>query len=199
MVRTFVVTALLVVAAAAPAVGQTLPPVRGVIDEATENALTIRSRDGRTQSVKLNENYIVLVVTPAPLEDVQPGTYLSTAGVRKPDGVLEAAQILLFPEVARGIDEGQYPYDLPPGSLAMYATVSTRVDGPAGLLLTLAYKGGEAKIAVRPGTPVVTFDLGEPALLRPGAAVYVTGEQMADGRLDATRVFVGKNGLVPPM
>ena len=68
-----------------------------------------------------------------------------------------------------------------------------------GRTLTLAYKGGEQRIYVPPGAPVVTFESGSRDMLRPGAHVFVTADEAADEGLTATRISVGKDGLVPPM
>jgi hypothetical protein len=46
---------------------------------------------------------------------------------------------------------------------------------------------------------VVTFAPGSMAELQPGAHVMFAPAQAADGSMTASRISVGKNGLVPPM
>jgi len=45
----------------------------------------------------------------------------------------------------------------------------------------------------------VTYEPGSPALLVPGAHIILFGNQAPDGKVKATRISVGKDGLVPPM
>jgi hypothetical protein len=45
----------------------------------------------------------------------------------------------------------------------------------------------------------VTFEPGDRAMVVPGAHLLVTATKQPDGSLTASRVAVGKNGLVPPM
>ena len=45
---------------------------------------------------------------------------------------------------------------------------------------------------------VVTFGPGDRAMVKPGAKVFIPAK-MENGALSATRVLVGKNGLMPPM
>ena len=47
--------------------------------------------------------------------------------------------------------------------------------------------------------PVITYESGSKADLKTGEHVFVTGTHNADESLTATRIAVGKNGLVPPM
>ena len=65
--------------------------------------------------------------------------------------------------------------------------------------MTLKYKDGEKAVVVPAGAPIVTLEPGERAMLMPGAHVIVSATPRPDGALTASRVTVGKNGLVPPM
>jgi hypothetical protein len=71
-----------------------------------------------------------------------------------------------------------------------------RVEGP---MLTLKHKDGSVRMAVPPDVPIVTFAPGDRALLQPGAHVFISAQQQADGTVTAGRALVGKDGLVPPM
>ena len=53
-----------------------------------------------------------------------------------------------------------------------------------------------SRSSLPPGVPIVTFGPGDPSLLVPGAAVFFSATS-ADGRLSATRILVGKDGVVP--
>jgi hypothetical protein len=133
------------------------------------------------------------------LAAVVPGTFIGTATLVRPDGTLQALEVLIFPESARGSGEGHYPWDLQPGSMMTNATVADVVAVDAARRLTLKYKDGEKVVIVPPDAPVVTFEPGDRAMLVPGAHVMFGATREADGTLTAGRVNVGKDGLVPPM
>ena len=50
-----------------------------------------------------------------------------------------------------------------------------------------------------PDAPIVTFVPGDRNLIKVGAHVIITATVRPDGSLTASRVAVGKDGLVPPM
>jgi hypothetical protein len=79
------------------------------------------------------------------------------------------------------------------------ATVSDVVAVDAARRMTLRYKDGEKVVVVPPDAPIVTFEPGDRAMLVPGAHVILGAARQPDGTLTASRISVGKDGLVPPM
>ena len=77
--------------------------------------------------------------------------------------------------------------------------VAARVDGVDGANLTVTYNGGQQVIAVDPTTPIVSFAPGGRRDLKAGAAFVARGSREDDGTIDAVRILVGKDGLVPPL
>ena len=106
--------------------------------------------------------------------------------------------MLVFPEAARGSNEGHIPWDLQPGSTMTNATVAELVATPQGRSLKLRYKDGEKTVVVPDNVPVVTFKPGDRALLVAGAKVVVTA-QLRDGKPTALRANAGRDGFAPPM
>jgi hypothetical protein len=192
--------AVLLAAGASLAAAQTpATRVRGVIERVTDYALTVKTREGQTVTVRLNPNATVMAVTKASVSDIAPGMFVGAAAVRQPDGSLKAQEVLVFPEVMRGSGGGHYPWDLTPESTMTNATVESVVRGVDGPLLTLKYADGEVKVLVPPEAPVVTMSPADKSLLVKGAAVFIPATQAPGGRFNAGRVLVGKDGLVPPM
>jgi hypothetical protein len=134
-----------------------------------------------------------------PLASIAPGTFIGTAARPAPDGELQAMELLVFPESARGTGEGHYPWDLAPGSTMTNANVEAAVPATSGRELTLAYKGGSVKVRVPPDVPVVTPSPASLADLKPGATVFLSAMRAADGSLSTSRVTVSKDGVAPPM
>jgi hypothetical protein len=191
-------TAFAAIALAASASAQTATRVRGTIEKVDAQGMTVKSREGRDLEIRLAENLTVSGVVKASLSDVKVGSFVGVAA--RPDGDrLRAIEVLLFPEAARGSNEGHYAWDLLPDSTMTNATVAETVADVAGPTLTLKYKDGEKKIFVGPEAPVVTFVPGDRSLLKPGAAVFLSATPQADGKLMAARVAAGKDGVVPPM
>jgi hypothetical protein len=194
--RAFLV--LLLALVCAEAVAQTPPVrVRGTIEKLENSVLTVKTRDGMTD-IKLADNFSVNGVTAASLSDVTPGKFVGIAAVPRGDGPQAALEVLIFPDSMRGTGEGHYPWDLQPESTMTNATVADVVTAK-DRVLTLRHKGGEQKISVADGVPIVTFVPSDRSALAPGAHVFVIVMRQPDGSLTAARVNVGLNGLVPPM
>jgi hypothetical protein len=74
------------------------------------------------------------------------------------------------------------------------------VAGTAGDKILVKYKDGEKNVVVPPETPIVTFLVGDKSELKPGAKIIIFGAvQKEDGTLEANRVNVGRDGIMPPM
>jgi hypothetical protein len=172
--------------------------IRATIDAIDATSVSLTTRTGEKVTVALAPDTSVTALVPIRLEDIKPGSFIGSAAMPQPDGTQRALEIHVFPESMRGTGEGHRPFDLQPQSTMTNGTVGA-VTGSVGRTLTVSYKGGEKTIVVPPDTPVVTYEQGSMALLVPGAHVIVFGTQATDGKVTATRIAVGKNGLVPPM
>ena len=191
------------VLAVAPAFAENAPIVsaRATIKTISADgaALSVRTRAGEDQTVHLNPKTRVVLVVPATLADVKPGTFIGVAALPGEGSELKAMEVHIFPEAMRGTGEGFRPFDLAPKSSMTNGNISARVDATTGPKLTVTYKGGEQTIVIDPKTPIVALAPGARADLKPGAAIIARGPKQGDGSIDAAFVLVGKDGLVPPM
>jgi hypothetical protein len=191
-----------VVSAQTPA-PQTKPvTIRGKIAAAEKQSVKVTTSGGDV-SVKLPEDVRIGGVEAAKLSDISAGSYVGTTAVKQSDGNLKALEVHIFPESARGTGEGHRPWDLQPGSTMTNANVEkveqVAVEKLQGQMLTLKYKGGEQKVLIPPGTPIVKNVAGDRSLLTPGTGVYIQAVRGDDGTLTATRVTAGMGGIMPPM
>jgi hypothetical protein len=194
------VAALVALAMAGAALSQSPPTrLRGSISAIDGKTATIATREGASVNVKLADNWAAVLVVPTALSEVKQGAFVGIASVKGPDGALNALEVLVFPEAARGSNEGHYPWDLQPESMMTNATVATVAAAGDGQTLTLKYKDGTQDIRVKPGIPIVTFAPGDRADAKVGAKVFLGTAKAADGTLTAGRILVGKDGLTPPM
>ena len=172
--------------------------LRGKIDDVSADALHLTLRNGDKASVKLPADMTVTWLIPAKPDDIEKGSYIGTAAMPQPDGTLRALEIQVFPPSMRGVGEGSRPFDVAPGSTMTNGTIGTIVSSK-GRTLTVTYKGGEKQVFVPDGVPFVSYAPADRSAMTPGANVLVMATPASDGSVTASRVLVGRNGLVPPM
>ena len=183
---------------AALAQGPTQSRIRGTIDTVDAHEMHVTTRSGQKVTLKLPDDAQVTLIAPIAIDAIKPGSFIGTAAVTQPDGTLKALEIQVFPESMRGVGEGHRAWDLGPDSTMTNGTVGD-LKVANGRTLQLTYKGGEKTVFVPADAPVITYEPGSRAALVPSAHVLVTATHGADETLTATRIGVGKDGLVPPM
>ena len=193
----FCLFALQATAQPAPPAAQPLR-LRATVQSVDAASMTVKERSGEIVRLALDDKLTVSEVLPIELSALKAGAYVGTAAMPRPDGTLEAIEVLVFPESARGTGEGHRPWDLQPGSTMTNATVAELTASPQGRRLTLRYKDGAKTLIVPEGVPVVTFKPADRSLLVPGAKVIVTAE-LRDGQPTALRVLAGRDGFTPPL
>lgn len=198
MRRTLITAAALSTLLALPALAQTPQRIRGTVKSLTDHTLVIDTREGSTATITLAPNFTVAAVVPATLADAKAGTFIGTAAVG-PKDKMRALEVLIFPDSMKGSGEGHFPWDLMPESTMTNATIEAEATGTDGRELTLNAKGEKLKVTVPPNAPIVTFQPGDTAMLKPGTHVFIGAQKAADGTLTAARVNAGKDGLTPPM
>ena len=173
--------------------------IRGTIASVDGDHVSIATTDGKTVGLTLGDAVKLGGVAPASLADIKPGGFIGTANVAGQDGN-EALEVVVFPEAMRGTGEGNYGWDLKPKSSMTNATVAEKVNNVSGPTVTLKYKGGEKKVSIPSGTPIVTIVPATTADVKTGAKVFAAGDLSSDGAtLTTGRLMVGENGATPPM
>jgi multidrug efflux pump subunit AcrA (membrane-fusion protein) len=195
--------ALVVMSVLGSAASAQQPPavrIRGTIEAVDGALLTVNSREGTDMKVRLTDNVAVFGVANIAMSEIKPGSYIGVSAMPEPDGTQKALAVHIFPEAQRGAAEGFRPWDLRPNSTMTNATVAQTVEGTDGQNILVKYKDGEKKVVVPPGTPIVTFLVGDKSELKPGAKIIIFGAtRKDDGTLEANRVNVGRDGITPPM
>ncbi|MDW6021822.1 hypothetical protein SAZ10_08615 [Mesorhizobium sp. BAC0120] len=174
--------------------------VRGTVAKLDGSTLTVKTREGKTDTVNLAPGWKLSGVSKASVNDIKVGDFVGIASAPTANGGAGALEVVIFPAAMKGTGEGDRPWDLKPNSRMTNGTVASQVTGVNGPTLTLSYQNGqEKKISIPGGTPIVTLATATPADLSPGAAVVVTAERGTDGKLTSNRVVVGNHGVAPPM
>ena len=160
--------------------------IRGTVEAVAADTLTVKTREGDTAEIELDDGWKVVGVTSASMDDIGPGSYLGIASLPGADGRQQALEVLIFPAEMKGAGEGQFPWDLQPDSMMTNASVSS-VEKTDGNVLTMSYKGEESEIVVPENAPVVTFGPADTDDLAEGKSVFVPGKRAADGSLRPRR------------
>ena len=78
------------------------------------------------------------------------------------------------------------------------STSGSTVTGVEGSTIVVRYKDGEKKIVVPPNVPIVRYEIGGKGDLKTGARFTVlAATKKPDGTLEANRINVGRDGIVP--
>ena len=198
-----VISGLLIAAVSAVAIAQAPanPPVRirGTVEKLDGQMLTVKSRSGEMVTIKMADNFMVVGIAKAGLDDITSGKFIGTTSVGERDGALVALEVHIFPEAMRGTGEGHYDWDLRPASKMTNANVATVTSMGKDRVMTVQYKGGEKKVLVPADAAVVSFAPADKSEIKPGAQVFLNTQRQPDGSLAAPRVNVGLNGQIPPM
>jgi hypothetical protein len=177
----------------------TADPVRGTILKADGDVLTLKSTEGAELKLTLTENAMVVAVVKASMADIKEGTFLGSAAIPQPDGTQKAVEVHIFPEQMRGTGEGHRPFaPVPNGTMTNGSTSGPTVASVDGSTIVVKYSGGEKKIIVPPGIPILRYEIGGKADLKAGARFTVlNATKKPDGTLEASRINVGRDGVVP--
>ena len=200
MIRTIrlMLVGAVVAALSAAAAAQTLR-VRGTIEKADGNVLALKSTDGAELKLTLTDNAMIVAVVKASMADIKEGTFLGSAAMPQADGSQKALEVHIFPEQMRGTGEGHRPYaPVPNSTMTNGSAAGATVAGVDGSTMLVKYKDGEKKIVVPPNVPIVRYEVGGKGDLKAGARfTVIAATRKPDGTLEANRINVGRDGVVP--
>jgi hypothetical protein len=193
--------ALAQTAPAQTAPAQTPPPperVRGQVVSISADKLTLKARNGKTETIALAPDWSVTLVTPVAVSAIQPGSFIGTTEVDKPDGTGRSLEVHVFPPGVK-MGEGHYDWDLKPHSMMTNGTVGKVTAGHKGQELDITYPTGAKHVVVPKNVPVVQMGPGDRSMIKPGAHIFLIAGKKTDGSLITNRMVVGVNGAAPPM
>src|ERR1700730_7096490 len=200
MTRTIrlVLAGAIIAASCSAATAQTMR-MSGTLEKADGNVLTLKSSDGAEVKLTLTENAMIVAVVKASMADIKEGTYLGSAAMPQSDGSQKALEVHIFPDQMRGSGEGHRPYaPVPESTMTNGTTSGSTVVGVDGSTIVVRYKDGEKNIVVPPNVPIVRYEIGGKGDLKTGVRFTVlAATKKPDGTLEANRINVGRDGIVP--
>jgi hypothetical protein len=189
--------AALAIVASTQALAQQGERVRGTIEKLDGSVLAVKTSDGHAVRIKLTDDARIVGVVKSSMADIKPGSFIGSAATPQADGSQKALEVHIFPEAMRGTGEGHRPYTIP-NSTMTNGTAGNAVKAVDGDAIMVSYKGGEKKIVVPAGVPIVRYEIGDRSDLKPGAAFTIlSAVKKSDGSLETNRVNVGREGAVP--
>jgi len=225
MYRRFVVLAIAAGCALAASNAVAAPEhFRGTIASVSGDTLTVHTKAGQIVPVTLTDGTRYLKVAPSSLNDVARGAYIGTATKSIGDRLI-ALEVTIFPPSLKGMGEGHYawgrmpdttlsgagsaPSEMTNGTVSAVSaaetvnstmtngTVSNAAGSGGPKQIVVTYKGGKQLVLVPPTAPIVAYQVGERAELKPGAAVFINALSHG-GMVTADIVAVGIDGVTPP-
>jgi Cu/Ag efflux protein CusF len=195
--QVLIAAALLAAVGAMSASAQQTMRVAGTIEKVDGDKVVVKPASGADVTLTLTAKAMIVGVAKASLADIKPGDFVGSAAMPQADGSQKALEVHIFAEQMRGTGEGHRPFTVP-GSTMTNGTVGDMVTATGGNTLTVKYKDGEKKIVVGPDVPVVRYVVTDRGELKPGAhIVALNAVKKPDGSIDAPRINVGRDGLVP--
>jgi hypothetical protein len=163
---------------AAPTAWAQDPPsvrVRGTI-ERVEGPYVIKGRDGAELKLTVAAKPSIATLVKASLSDIKQGSFVGgVTSMPRTDGSLVPSKCISLPRQC-------------------VEQLGAAVDGQT---LTLKYKDGQKEIFVPADTPIVIYELGDQADLKPGAKVFIVAVKQPDGTLEGRAWRVDRNGAAP--
>ena len=101
--------------------------------------------------------------------------------VRKEDGKLHSTELRIFPDIMRGVGEGQRPMNDPHNQTMTNATVTGTAIVGGSNTIKVKFTGGESELVVGPGVPVIAIVTADRSMVKAGVKVRVQGARTADG------------------
>jgi hypothetical protein len=207
-----VIAAAIVSAPGTPARAQSAEPdrIRGQIAKVEAGAIVVQTKEGRTLRLALSDNLSIFSLTKASFGEVDFGTYVGAVSYRMGDDIFspikrdslswlhKGFELRIIDEKLRGIAVGHTKWDLTPNSVMTHGWVDDLEDR----VISIKYgptEEEETDVEVPRDVLITKMSLGDKSLIKAGARVLVGAQKGADGNHVAVFVFVGKDGIVPPM
>jgi len=173
--------------------------LRGEVIAVRDHQVDVKARNGTVTTVQLPEKFQVLDVSKTTVASVSENSYLGIAAAPAEGGKVRALGVMVFPEGARGLNEGHFPWDLGDRGTMTNATVAKLVKKGAGTELEMRFGDKTQGVLLDSATVFGQFVPGEPALLVKGAKVLVFAQPVEGGPATAQIVLVGRDGFLPPI
>jgi hypothetical protein len=182
--------------------------IRGQITEWTDSSMVVTTKDGNAITLAHDDNLTVITLQKGSFTKVDFGVYVGSVAVKLNEyspivrdslsWLHRGFEFRIIDEALRGVAVGHKKWDLTPDSVIAHGWV----DDIEGRVLSIKYgptEQEETDVEVGRDIPVLRMGLGDKSLLKAGTPIFAGAQQNGDGKYQALFVFVGKDGVVPPL
>lgn len=185
--------------------------IRGRLARVEGATIWVQTGDGKTIQLRFSETHTtVFSLTKSSYTEVAFGTYVGAVSEKLGDEIYspirrdslswlhKGYELRIIDEDLRGIALGHQEWDLTGTSVMTHGWVDDQEDR----VLSIKYGPtdyDETDVEVPRDAPVLKMSRGDKNLIKPGARVFVGAQKGADGSYAALFIFVGKDGIAPPM
>src|ERR1700730_5747559 len=151
----------LTILAVAPALAQSNNAINiiGTVDKVDATSISLKNDGaGTVESFRLAPDFLVLQNRAATLADIKPNDFVASAAMKGADGKLHSTELRIFPDVMRGVGEGQRPMNDGQGRTMTNATVTGTAIVEGSNNIKVKFKGGGSELIVEPGGTVTRID-----------------------------------------
>ena len=197
---------------AAPAQDVEPDHIRGQITHVEPSSIVVKTREGKTVRLGLADDLTVIALAKGSFTDVDFGTYVGSVAVKldinspivraiprdSPSMLHLALELRIIDEQLRGIALGYKSWDLPPGSTISHGWV----DDIEVRVLSIKYgptEDEETDVEIPREVPILKMSLGDKSLIKPGVHIIAGANKGANGKYMAGFIFIGKDGIDPPL
>lgn len=213
MVRLLVGVMFLAVAATsagAPAHAKQAEPdhFRGQITSVDSNSISLDTGNGKSLRVALSDQATIISLSEASFTDVDFGTYVGSVAIKLNEyspivrdslsWLHKGFELRIIDENLRGIALGHKAWDLVRDSIIVHGWV----DDLEIRVLSIKYgptEQEETDVEIPRDVPILRMSLADKNVLKQGGRAFVGAEKSANGDHVAVFVFVGADGIKPPM
>lgn len=182
--------------------------LRGQVTAVQASSIVMKTGEGKAVRIVISEETPIFSLSKGSFTDVDFGVYVGAAAVRLDqyspiirDSAVwlhKGFELRIIDEQLRGIALGEKKWDLTPDSVIAHGWVDDIE------VRVLSIKWGptdydETDVEIPRDAPVIKMSLGDRSLIKPGAQVFAGAQKGEDGKYAAVFVFVGKDGIVPPL
>ncbi len=182
--------------------------IRGKITELDNGSMLVKTVGGETLRLAVSDNITVIKLSKGRWQTVDFGTYVGAVAVRlnkyspivrdSLSWLYDGFELRIVEESLRGIAVGHKKWDLTPESVIAHGWV----DDMEGRVISIKYgptEEEETDVEVGRDIPVLKMALGDNSMIKPDSHVFAGGQKDANGKYTAVFVFIGEDGVKPPL
>ena len=183
--------------------------IRGQITRVEASVIVVKlNGSGKTVRLVLAEGLTVIGLSKGTFAEVDFGSYVGAVAVKLDayspivrdslSWLHKGFELRVIDESLRGIAVGHKKWDLTIDSIMAHGWV----DDMEGRVISIKYgptEEEETDVEVPRDVPVLKMSLADKSLIKLGAHVFAGTQRGADGKAVVGFIFVGKDGIVPPL